>query len=89
MTLADNCIIPPKEWYHNPLLRNEGADTVALILIYNDILPPKEWEHIIDKYDIYKDSSKEQFLLDNGYIEVNDCFIPPDFIVKETFNDIC
>ena len=58
MILANNGIIPPKEWYHNPLLKNEIKDTVALILIYNDILPPKEWEHIISSHKIYKDSFK-------------------------------
>ena len=58
MYLASNKILPPKEWYHNPLLINEHNGTVAVILINKGVLPPKEWEHIIYKHDINKDSSK-------------------------------
>lgn len=43
MELAENGIMPPKEWLHNPLLKNYRGETVATILINNNILPPKEW----------------------------------------------
>ena len=43
MTLAENEIIPPREWCHDPLLKNKDDKTVAIILLEKDILPPKEW----------------------------------------------
>ena len=48
MELAENEILPPREWYHDPILKNYRCETVALILINNNILPPKEWQHIIN-----------------------------------------
>lgn len=43
MLYAENHRIPPKYWYHNPLLVNNNIETVAIILINNMIKPPKEW----------------------------------------------
>lgn len=42
MILAENYTIPPKEWHHDPLLKNNIERTVATILLNNYILPPKE-----------------------------------------------
>ena len=54
--LADNNIIPPEEWYHDPKLRNKADETVAIILINKKILPPKNMEHIINYQEIYESS---------------------------------
>ncbi len=32
MILSNKCIIPPKEWYHNPNISDEASETVAMIL---------------------------------------------------------
>ena len=40
MYLARSNIIPPKEWYHNPLLYNKYKETVAIYLSFK-IIPPK------------------------------------------------
>ena len=44
MYLASNGIIPPKEWYHNPELRNNKGETVEDILTQKNIEVPKEWK---------------------------------------------
>lgn len=33
--------IPDKAWEHDPLLKNEDGETVALILAKKGIIPPK------------------------------------------------
>ena len=43
MILAKHGIIPPKEWYHDPELRNKANWTVAMFLIKKNIIPPEEW----------------------------------------------
>ena len=43
MAYGEKGIIPPKQWHHDPLLKDNGGLTVALFLISNDISPPKEW----------------------------------------------
>lgn len=43
MILANNGIIPPKQWHHDPLLKNSDKETVAKILINRKIMPPREW----------------------------------------------
>lgn len=48
MILVDNNIIPPKEWYHDPLLKDINDNTVAIILSSEGIIPPKEWIHDMD-----------------------------------------
>ena len=45
MWLAYNGIIPPKEWEHDPNLKDDDNMTVAMRLAENGIIPPKEWEH--------------------------------------------
>ena len=45
MLFALNRIIPPKEWYHDPFLRNKDGETVAIRLAFREIIPPKEWRH--------------------------------------------
>ena len=45
MFLANKGIIPPKEWHHDPLMKNYEGNTVAIILAKRRIIPPKEWEH--------------------------------------------
>ena len=45
MILADKGIIPPKEWLHDPILKNDFEDTVAMILSCEGVIPPKEWYH--------------------------------------------
>lgn len=47
MILAENGIIPSKEWYHDPSLKISYTFTVAAFLANNNILPPKEWKQII------------------------------------------
>ena len=51
MLLADHGIISPKEWQHDPLMRDANDCTVAMILASAGIIPPKEWEH--DKFIKY------------------------------------
>lgn len=41
MLLAQNGIIPPKQWEHNPKLHNNSEYTVATILLKNGIDVPK------------------------------------------------
>lgn len=43
MDLAHRGIIPPREWHHNPTLRDNHDWTVAMWLAYRGIIPPKEW----------------------------------------------
>lgn len=44
MFLADNGIIPPKEWIHKPNIKdNENNYTVAILLAHNGIIPPNCW----------------------------------------------
>ena len=43
MIYAINNIIPPKEWKHNPTLKDKNNQTVAMHLIDRKIFPPKEW----------------------------------------------
>ena len=43
MNLANNKIIPPKEWQHSPELKNMLGETVATLLAKHKIIPPKEW----------------------------------------------
>ena len=45
MLLASKGIIPPKEWNHNPNIKNNDGLTVAMELAYNGKNIPKEWEH--------------------------------------------
>ena len=45
MHLAYKGIIPPKEWLHDPALKDNYCKTVAMKLAWNEIIPPKEWEH--------------------------------------------
>jgi len=45
MCLANNKIIPPKEWVHDSNLQNKDGNTVAMILALNYIIPPKDWYH--------------------------------------------
>ena len=37
--------IPNKLWYHNPLIKTSGGNTVAMELAYNGFISPKYWEH--------------------------------------------
>ena len=41
MLLANNGIIPPEQWYHNPEIQNKNKWTVALILADNNNNIPK------------------------------------------------
>lgn len=45
MDLAWNGIIPPKELWHDPLLKSDNGMTVAMWLASSSIIPPKEWYH--------------------------------------------
>ena len=38
-------MIPPKNWEHNPYLRDNNWNTVGMLLVYHCIYPPREWEH--------------------------------------------
>ena len=40
MIYAENGIIPPKEWEHDPTLYDDNFNTVAMLLAKNDIIPP-------------------------------------------------
>ena len=48
MILASKGIIPPKEWRHDPLLKDKNNNTVAIILSSKGIIPPREWMHDIN-----------------------------------------
>ena len=41
MILAENGIIPPEEWEHNPYIKDISNDTVAMYLARKGIIPPK------------------------------------------------
>ena len=41
MFLSRNGMIPPKEWEHNPNIKNKYNDTVAILLAYKGKIPPK------------------------------------------------
>ena len=41
--MAENGIIPPKEWYHNPNIKNNYGWTVAHCLKLNNLPVPNEW----------------------------------------------
>jgi len=44
MYLAENGIIPPEEFKHEPNIKRKDNDyTVAHYLACNGIIPPKEW----------------------------------------------
>ena len=43
MLLAENGIIPPREWIHNPKLKDSFGWTVAMRLASSGIIPPEEW----------------------------------------------
>ena len=38
-------LIPPIEWYHDPLKCNGCGETVAILLAKNDRIVPKEWRY--------------------------------------------
>ncbi len=40
MYLADNGIIPPLEWQHDPEMKNTKGNTVAIKLAKHSIIPP-------------------------------------------------
>ena len=43
MILALNSIIPPKEWYHNPEIKDKDSNTVCYYLWDNGIIVPDNW----------------------------------------------
>lgn len=43
MRYANEGIIPPKEWQHDPLITNVCQYTIATILAIKGILPPEYW----------------------------------------------
>ena len=43
MESAFKGIIPPKEYFHDPELKDKFGNTVALTLIKRGIIPPSEW----------------------------------------------
>ena len=45
MTLAFSKKIPPKEFHHDPTLRNKYGETISMILSDNGIIPPEEFLH--------------------------------------------
>ena len=40
--------VPPKELYHDPLLKNKDDETVAMISASRGTIPSKEWMHDIN-----------------------------------------
>lgn len=40
MTLAFNGTIPPKEFYHDPELRDNKFETVSILLANKGVIPP-------------------------------------------------
>lgn len=40
MIYANSKKIPPKEWHHDPLMKNSKNQTVAMRLADNGIVPP-------------------------------------------------
>lgn len=45
MYLAEQRIIPPKEFHHDPKLYNIIKETVAILLLRNRVEVPKEWRY--------------------------------------------
>ena len=43
MYLAEKGIIPPKEWQHDPNIKDKWGKTVAYHLKYNNLPIPNEW----------------------------------------------
>ena len=44
MYLSWKGIIPPKEWYHEPELKDRWNNTVASRLVFSKLIPPEEWQ---------------------------------------------
>ena len=61
MILASKGIIPPKEWYHDPKLKNNDNKTVALLLIFKCETLPNEWLYDINIEDLYGDKGISYF----------------------------
>lgn len=47
MRLAFTGIVPPKEWYHNPLFvnKNNNWTTAMYIACYCKCIPDEHWNH--------------------------------------------
>lgn len=45
MCMANACVIPPKEFQHDPSLVTAQYNTVAMLLAQGGIIPPDEWKH--------------------------------------------
>ena len=43
MYLADNKIIPPSQWIHDPNIENIDGNTIAYYLEFNNLPVPNEW----------------------------------------------
>lgn len=82
MYLAQNGIIPPKEWQHYRYLRNNAGETVAIILAKYGIIPPKQWIYQKDLPDL-KGNTIESLLLNAKYINVTDNKYVPNCMYKK------
>ena len=45
MILADENIMPPREWMHNYVIKNKDDETLKSIMIKNYLPGPYHWEN--------------------------------------------
>jgi len=43
--LAECGIIPPKYFEHDPTIKNNYNETVAILLARKGVIPPEQWYH--------------------------------------------
>lgn len=43
MLLVQNKRVPPKEWIHDPQIKDKFGKTVAMYFAMRGRIPPKEW----------------------------------------------
>lgn len=71
MYISEYCKeVPRKEWRHSGILKNNEAQTVAMILARNGIIPPAIWKHDPKLRDI-ECKRVSDYLIENG-LEVAD-----------------
>lgn len=46
----------PKNLFHDPTLKNNDGETVAILYAKNGLIPPKEWHHDPSVHDAFGSS---------------------------------
>ena len=73
MILAKNGIIPSEEWEHDPELKDNNNETVAMqIAYYCKQVPPDEWDHNPNIRNIWGDTVEY-------FLKYNNIRVPPEW----------